>query len=647
MQKIEIIALLSDSKKIIERLQRRGVIEVSDIRDENLVKMNTAASISTFENMRGKVNDALNVLSEFDEQKALLPESFRSKRSFIPDDFGKKAATMDQILQTTYDILQLAEEKDEYEAKIARLRVERDALESWKSLDISPALGQTKQTRLLIGSLPRKTDRQTVEQWLPSAYVEIVSASKIQTDLLVLCLKKDYDQVLSCLRERGFLFASDLPDLPPAERQTQIDGEVSALQKNIQTTRQKLLQFADRKKDLEFAVDYLTMRADKYRALSKLGMTRQTFVLAGYIPKKYAPRLVKELEGKYKTAISLFDPDKDENVPVLLENSRFSAPVEGITEMYALPGKKDLDPTPIMSFFYYLFFGMMLSDAGYGVVMVLVTSLVLKKCKLEEKMRKTMTMFLYCGISTIFWGALFGSWFGDIVQVVGREFFGKEIGSIALWFQPLDDPMRLLLFSFGLGICHLFLGLGVNFYKLWKAGQKADAVCDVIPVMLTVLGAAPLAAGILTDVLALLSTIGKYVAIAGVALIILTAGRSSKSIFMRFFGGIYGLYNVATGYLSDILSYSRLLALGLATGSIASVINLIGTMPQNLVVKAILLVIVFIVAHSANLAINLLGAYVHTDRLQFVELFSKFYEGGGKPFEPLAVQTKYIQFKED
>jgi V/A-type H+-transporting ATPase subunit I len=288
---------------------------------------------------------------------------------------------------------------------------------------------------------------------------------------------------------------------------------------------------------------------------------------------------------------------------------------------------------------------MMLSDAGYGLVMTIGCSVALKKLKLEDKLRKTLTMFRNCGISTLIFGALFGSWFGDIVQVVGREFFGKEIGSLALWFEPLDDPIRLLLYSFALGIAHLFLGLAVSFKISWSEGRRADAIWDTLPVYMTVLGVCPLGASILTDVPKTLSTAGGYLALAGAVLLVLTAGRSSKSVIGKFFGGLYALYNTATGYLSDILSYSRLLALGLATGSIASVINLIGTMPENRAVKAVLLVVVFVVGHLANLAINLLGAYVHTDRLQFVELFSKFYEGGGREFNPLRVRTNYIKFK--
>ena len=258
-------------------------------------------------------------------------------------------------------------------------------------------------------------------------------------------------------------------------------------------------------------------------------------------------------------------------------------------------------------------------------------------------------MFRNCGISTLFWGALFGSWFGDAPQAIAKAFFGKELGSTALWFEPIKDPIKLLLFSFLLGILHLFAGLCVLMYKNWKQGRRADAIFDTIPVMMTIGGVAPAGAGIFAkDLLPPMATkIGLIVSLCGVVMMILTGGRSAKNIFAKLFGGVYALYNTATGYLGDILSYSRLLALGLATGSIASVINLVCGMIDNPVVKILLFLTVFPVGHAANMAINLLGAYVHTARLQFVEFFSKFYEGGGRAFSPLMVNTKHIKFKEE
>jgi len=254
---------------------------------------------------------------------------------------------------------------------------------------------------------------------------------------------------------------------------------------------------------------------------------------------------------------------------------------------------------------------------------------------------------LFCGIATVFWGAMFGSWFGDIIQVVSKQFFGRPMGSIALWFEPVANPMTMLLYAFLFGIIHLFTGLGVRFYMLWRAGRKLAAVLDVVPVYLLVMGAAPLGANVVVAVPAIVLTAGKYLAAAGALGVVLTAGRSSKNIFGKLGGGLYGLYNTGAGYLGDILSYSRLLALGLCTGVIANVINLLGTIPGNKVVKAVLLTVVFLFGHTVNIAINIIGAYVHTNRLHYVEFFSKFYEGGGRAFTPLSANTKYFRYREE
>ncbi|MDR2687304.1 MAG: V-type ATP synthase subunit I, partial [Oscillospiraceae bacterium] len=188
-----------------------------------------------------------------------------------------------------------------------------------------------------------------------------------------------------------------------------------------------------------------------------------------------------------------------------------------------------------------------------------------------------------------------------------------------------------------------------NFAKQWRAGDKFGALCDSVPVYLAVLGAAPLAGGMLTAVPPALVSVGKWVALAGVALIVLTAGRGGKGVLGKLGGGLglNGLYGIAAGYLGDIMSYSRLLALGLCTGVIAGVVNTMGAMPRNPVVKGIMLAVVFVVGHSLNFAINVLGAYVHTNRLQFVEMFGKFYTGGGRAFQPFHMKTKYITCEED
>ena len=648
MKKIELIAMLTDSKKIIELLQRRGVVEICSNTDDELMDTNVTAVVGEFEKFRSTAAQALELLDLYAPEKGSITDMFGGRTEVGTDTFGKEAMKLEKAMNVSNDIINSNRAIADADSTIAQLAVKIDTMKQWSHLDVPMNFKGTATTSAFIGTMPYSVTAEYVEEMLPEGCsVESVYSAKEQTNIFVICRKENAEEAENTLRKMAFIPLSETDKRTPKELIKNCKMEIARLEEEKKQAAENIRKQAEHRKQLQFTVDYLQMRKDKYEALSGLGFTESTFVLTGFIPEKYCEPLEKEICSKYTASITFTDPAEDEDVPVLLENSRFSAPVEGITKMYAMPSKSDVDPTPVMSFFYYLFFGMMLSDAGYGLVMTIGTAIALKKFKLEDSMRKTLTMFRNCGISTIFWGALFGSWFGDIVQVTAREFFGKEIGSIALWFEPMTDPVKLLLFSYGLGILHLFLGVAVAFKMSWDKGDKLGAVFDALPVYLIVIGVAPVGVSMFTDVNADLKKIGLYVMLAGIVILVLTAGRTSKSIFGKFFGGLYALYNTATGYLGDILSYSRLLALGLATGSIASVINLMGTMPEIKIVKLVLFIIVCIVGHTANLAINLLGAYVHTDRLQFVELFSKFYTGGGREFEPLTVNTKYIKFKEE
>ena len=286
---------------------------------------------------------------------------------------------------------------------------------------------------------------------------------------------------------------------------------------------------------------------------------------------------------------------------------------------------------------------MMLSDAAYGAIIAIVCLIVLKKFpRMSAGMRKSMKMFMYCGISTMVWGILFGGYFGDVVDVVSSTFFGKELTIKPLWFAPLNDPMRLLIYSMAFGLVHLFVGLGIKGYMLLKDGKVLDFFCDIVLWYIFLIG---LILMLLPS--EIFASIAQTKIVFPAALVTLSkAGRANKNPALRLALGAYDLYNV-TGWLSDALSYSRLLALGLATGVIASVINQMGAMLPNNVIGVILFIVIFIVGHVLNLAINLLGAYVHTNRLQFVEFFGKFYEGGGKAFEPFKENTKYVDVKEE
>ena len=308
-------------------------------------------------------------------------------------------------------------------------------------------------------------------------------------------------------------------------------------------------------------------------------------------------------------------------MPVVLKNPGFVEPFEMITDLYSPPGKNDFDPNILVSVFYFIFFGMMISDAGYGIVLTLLGLWALKTLKPKGILKKLMGLITLGGISTVFWGAMFGGWFGDLFN------------ARPLWMNPLDDPMSLLIVSFVLGIIQIFVGLGAAAYKNIKSGNVLDAVYDqgLWAVLLI---------GLIMFVYPPLGGVAKVLSIVGAIGLVLTQGRSKPNILGKLSSGILSLYDV-TGYLSDVLSYSRILALGLATGVIAMVINTMAKMLGFNIIGYVLMAVALVIGHVFNIAINALGAYVHSSRLQYVEFFGKFYEGGGRTFSPFMVKTKY------
>ena len=653
MKYIEIAAPLSESKEIFDYLQMQAVIELTGTEEvEGLSRLSAGRTPAQFEKYRAAAGDALRILDDYAPEKKSLLAGLAPLPEMTFAEYLKKSDEADGLLGVCYEICGAERTVTQARAAIARLKAARTGLEPWLELDVPMKFSGTKQTAALVGTLPGDYTEQTLTEALlaqteAAVAVEVVSHSKERSCIFAVCEKAEQEAVFAALRTLGFAFVSDPTRHPPKVRYERYGEEIKTHRQEIADASAQIRTLADRRRDLEFVYDYFSIRHEKYDALQMISTSGSAVVISGYIPEKRVEKLTAQLESHFTVAVAVSDPPEDADVPVLLENNGFAGAVEGITKMYAMPGKEDVDPNPVMAFFYYIFFGIMLSDAGYGLLMVLGTLFAKLKYKPTGNMKKTVDMYFYCGIATVFWGTLFGSWFGDIIPQVAKQFFGKDVGSLALWFEPVNDPMKLMLYAFLFGIIHLFVGLGVSFYNMWRQGNKVGAICDVIPVYLFVTGLAPLGASIVIDVPPMILNTGKWLLIIGTVLIVLTAGRSSKNIIGKFGLGLYGLYNTASGWLSDILSYSRLLALGLCTGVIASVINTLGLIPSSKPVKLALLIPVFIFGHAVNMAINLIGTYVHTNRLQYVEFFSKFYEGGGRSFTPLHTNTKYFNLKED
>ncbi len=656
MEKIELVAMMSESKRVIDFLQRKGIVELTSHEvPDGMLNPDTDYNISQLEKFTQTAKEAKETLSRYAPEKKSIVDSFKPPKEMTLSRFLEMSEEADKTMNKCYEILKMQRFVDDAKAEQIRCRTSNEALEVWKDLDIPTRLTPTKYVTVLIGTFPDSQTDATLKAALAERITqteaietEVVYTSEMQSCAAVMCLKKDADTVNEALRSMGFVKPTELSDKTPGENIRENNARINDLDEQISKTQTEIADMASEHENISFLIDYFTMRVDKYEQFKKVSLSDNVLYLSGYIPEKYAKKTVEQLENKFTVAITLSEPEEDEDTPVLLENNAFASGVEGITEMYSLPGKNDIDPNAIMSFFYYLFFGMMFSDAGYGLLMVIATAFILIKCKPEGNKRKTVLMYFFCGISTMFWGIMFGSFFGDLINIIRTNYLGLPEMRLYVWLNPQgDDLMLTMLWCFLFGIVHLFVGLGVKGYLEWRQGDKLGAICDVLSVYLAVGGAAPICAGMIIDIPDTVKTVGKYCAVVGVALIVLTAGRASKGIFGKLGSGLYALYNTISGYLSDVLSYSRLLALGLVTGIIGSVVNLMGTLPENMAVKTVLFIIVFVVGHAINFGINIIGAYVHTNRLQYVEFFSRFYEGGGRAFNPLKVNSTTFKLKEE
>ena len=479
---------------------------------------------------------------------------------------------------------------------------------------------------------------------------------KFQTCIVAVCLKEYENAVENGLHTLGFARISNAFKGVPREELDKLKDDNEKLQREIEMLKAEFNTLAEKREDLKILSDYYRIEASKQEGMGKSNDSASTFFISGYVPKKVAGSLVEKLNKKFNLYCELENVKEDEDSPVLMQNSGIGQSVEGIVESYGLPNKREIDPSKIVSWFYVFLFGLMLSDAAYGLIMFIACAVLLKKYKkMELSMRKSIKLFMYCGISTLMWGILFGGYFGDAVETVSKTFFGHAVTVKPLWFAPLSDPMKLLLYCMLFGIIHLFVGLAVKGYMCIRDREYLNFFCDVVLWFSLLVGLIMLLlptelfyslSQLRINFGPVLTVISKILAIGGALGILVMAGRNSKKVGLRLALGAYDLYNL-TGWLSDLLSYSRLLALGLATGVIASVINQIGSMGGNSIVGIILFIIVFIFGHIFNMSINILGAYVHTNRLQYVEFFGKFYEGGGREFHPFRSETKYVDIEEE
>ena len=628
MSKLSIVGLNADKAHMLNLLIERGLVQIDDsaylLEEEygqTLQRDSAESEVLQFEQKISLIGQCLESIQKYVTVKKPM---LAPKRKYQPIE---NEAEEDKIFETAVNINMFHRDLESAKNEENAAMLKKEMLQPWASLDVELHKLETKHSKMLLGTFPTTMKleqvRAKLEEVALESVVNVVKSDKQFDYCYVIAHKEVYDNVTEVMKEFGFVPAA-LPKVQGTAQQgiKEFENLIEKRKKEQQQLEEDIKAFQDMIPALENLYDYYTIEREQRKAYEKLVKTENTFCLSGWLPSKKADALKEELTSAFLCVVETQQGDKEEGYPILLENNSLVTPFESITNMYSCPSTKDIDPNSIMSFFYIIFFGMMLSDAGYGIIIALVSFFIVKKAKMKKGEGNLFKLLGWCGISTVVWGCIFGGVFGDLI-------------AIPALINPLEDVMVLMGLSLLFGIIHIYVGLGIKGYMLIRSNKALDALFDVGLWYVFVTGICLLVIPVVAGPIGVWSEVGKYLSIIGAVGLILTQGRSFRGILMKGFKGVSSLYGI-TSYFADILSYSRLMALCLSTGVIGQVINLLGE-----IAGPIPAIFIGVIGHTANLLINALGAYVHTSRLQYVEFFGKFFEGGGSPFMPFKRKTKY------
>lgn len=639
MKRLTVWAYAGDADAVAAKLIKLRCVDVDTVgtdSDSYLVRYDPSARIRECENSLASIESAMEPLYPFSKKRGGLgaaPAINADREAFAADRGGVRSDTAAVVAR----INGMRERLTVIERELADATAKADAAKPWLGCGLSLDSNGTESTRLVFGSLPTSTEESAIEARLDglAAAWRVIKRDPNAAYAIFIAERSDADELMRRLNTAGFVRATFPDGCGCAEEICAAANErISALTAEREEINQTFCGLAGRLDDLRVLWDTVSTELVGEQLKEKLMATGSCVLLRGWIPEKRTEKVTAALDA-LGCAYDLTDPEPGDDVPVKLENNRFASCFEWVVAMYSLPAYGTFDPTFIMSFFYVLFFAMMFADVGYGLVLAVGGFLIPRLLHMKPEKAAPFRMFAFCGIGSIITGVLFGGYFGDMPLALIRAFNPEaELPStLAIVVDPVAQPTTFLLIALALGFVHLVAGQAIKFAIVWK-DSPVDAICDYALFW-------ALYGGLI--MLIVVPSVGKWVAIGAAAAIVLTGGRKEKNILMRIPKGFLALYGVVS-FGSDILSYSRILALALSGSVLAQVMNILGTMGSSPVAVVVGMIFVFIVGHTINLALSTLGSFVHTSRLQYIEFFGKFYEDGGRPYAPATPSERYSDY---
>ena len=653
MKRLRLIAVRSRKEELLRELTRLGCVEISEAGEE-LPETESlrpeSSGVMAARTRLASLDHALELLGQYAPVKSRLlsakPEL--AAETFLEDD------GIDDALALAEKITELHDQVRRIGAEESRLRTVLESLQPWMSLDLPLECGGTERTELVLGAVPGKVSFSAAVEALRDAADEAelfpVSEDKSARYVALLCMKEQMPAAQEALRSFGFTAAA-LGGLSgtPREAAAAAEESLSALAAQKAELVEQIKAESGRRDELKLASDKLSTRVAMAEAEERLVGTDSTLILEGWMPAEREQEL-EQVFKRFDCAWECRDPEPDEypEVPVKLKNNQVTNALNMVTNMYSLPAYGTVDPNPLMAPFFILFYGLMMADMGYGLIMIVAALVAMKKIKPRGGTLSFCQLLLYGGIATFICGALTGGLFGNAPEVIAGM-FGSDWKGLPALFSPVRDSTLVLYGAMALGVIHLNAGMVVSFLEKKKNGNLADGIFEEGSLWVILLGGILLALDMLGILRSrMLHNLGLAILIVGAAMLLFGAGRHSKGIgkLTAAFGVIY---NTLTGWFGDILSYSRIMALMLAGGVVAQVFNTIAAMPSANGVTPLsgaIFIVIFLIGHALNFGLNLLGCFVHDLRLQCLEFFGKFYQDGGRPFAPLSVRTRFINPEE-
>ena len=644
MKHLRLVAMRQDRQELLHRLQRMGCVEIDEPRVDRsdpawvgVVTPDEAALVRARQR-KEQGERALTVLKQNTPKKGgasggkpvLSCEELFDEQNVLQ---GEQAARL---------VLDAQRELAALRARQVKLEGEQQALVPWLGLDVPLDIPSTQQVRMEFGTLPGSVNVPEVQGRLqedcPLAQLMLAGSEPEQYYALLVYHASAGEEVTSLLKELGWSRVNLRQWSGTAQANyTRLEQELRELDGQLTQAEQRMVELSKHLPQLQLLVDRATVDVEREEGRSRLLDTERTFYLEGWVPQD-SWQCVSELLDGMSCAWELNDPapEEYERVPVKLKNNWLTRPLNMVTEMYVYPAYDGLDPNPLMAPFFILFFGLMMADMAYGLIMLLGGWYLLKKLHATGTMGHMGGLMVLCGVTTFVFGAMTGGFLGDFIPQFAKLMDPDSNVQLPYLFTPLTDTLAILIGSLVLGVIQIIVGMTISVVYKCRNGQWVDALWNEITWWVVLAGGALAILGV--------GNVAGYpvVLFVGLAMLVYGSTRNAKG-FGKVTALIGAVYNGVSGYFSDILSYARLMALMLAGAVIAQVFNTLGSVTGNVIG----FVVISLIGNALNLALNLLGCYVHDLRLQCLEFFGRFYKEGGQKFRPMAYNTKYVDIKEE